>query len=141
MLFKFYRTAIISNYSVQAYVDEDYQDDITCTIDEDGHVLEVPSEEAWIHYVFHKNDGYMVAININPFRDKGKLDMQREERLERQRMQFLLLHYHKKNKEFIQRYKLSSIKYKFNWKKLYYKFTHSNVETLEIGRASCRERV
>jgi hypothetical protein len=43
----------------------------------------------------------MVAININPFRDKGKLDMQREERLERQRMQFLLLHYHKKNKEFI----------------------------------------
>lgn len=101
MLFKFYRTAIISNYSVQAYVDEDYQDDITCTIDEDGHVLEVPSEEAWIHYVFHKNDGYMVAININPFRDKGKLDMQREERLERQRMQFLLLHYHKKNKEFI----------------------------------------
>lgn len=73
----------------------------------------------------------MVAININPFRDKGKLDMQREERLERQRMQFLLLHYHKKNKEFIQRYKLSSIKYKFNWKKLYYKFTHSNVETLE----------
>lgn len=121
---------LISNYSVQAYVDEDYQDDITCTIDEDGHVLEVPSEEAWIHYVFHKNDGYMAAININPFRDKGKLDMQREERLERQRMQFLLLHYHKKNREFIQGYKLSSIKYKFNWKKLYYKFTHSKVETL-----------
>jgi len=114
---------LISNYSIQAYVDADYSDEETYTLNIDGTLKDTPSGQTWIHYVFHKNDGYMAPININPFRDNGKLDMLKEETLQRQRMEFLMLHYDKENKEFIRDYKLSRIKYKFNWKKMYYKFS------------------
>lgn len=120
---------LISNYSIQAYVDEDYIADTTCKLNTDGSLRENQSNEnAWIHYVFHKNDGYMSPININPFRDNGKIDMSKEEKLQRQRMEFLLLHYHKKKKEFIQGYELSKIIYWFDWQKLYYKFSRIDVD-------------
>ena len=100
---------LVSNYSVQAYIDADYLNDTTCKIDVKGQLSDKPSDMPWIHYIFHKNDGYMSAINISPYRYCGKLDMFREEQLERQRMQFLLLHFHKSNKDFIQGYSLSKI--------------------------------
>lgn len=120
---------LISNYSVQAYVDEDYITDTTCNLNTDGSLSENQSNgNAWIHFVFHKNDGYMSPININPFRDNGKIDMLKEEKLQRQRMEFLLLHYHKKKKEFIQGYTLSKIIYRFDWQKLYNKFSKIDVD-------------
>ena len=120
---------LISNYSVQAYVDEDYITDTTCKLNTDGSLSENQSNgNAWIHFVFHKNDGYMSPININPFRDNGKIDMLKEEKLQRQRMEFLLLHYHKKKKEFIQGYTLSKIIYRFDWQKLYNKFSKIDVD-------------
>ena len=48
------------------------------------------SSLAWINGLFHKNDGYMCPIVLNPFRDKGKVDMNREMRLTQQRMEALL---------------------------------------------------
>jgi len=114
---------LISNYSIQAYVDADYSDEETYTLNKKGTLNDTPSGKTWIHYVFHKNDGYMAPININPFRDNGKLDMLKEETLQRQRMEFLMLHYDKENKEFIRDYKLSRIEYRFDWKKMYYKFS------------------
>ncbi len=124
---------LISNYSIQAYVDADYSDEETYTLNEDGTLQDTPSGKTWIHYVFHKNDGYMAPININPFRDNGKLDMMKEEKLQRQRMEFLMLHYDKEKKEFISGYKLSRIEYQFDWEKLYYKFKsgHVKVNTYE----------
>ena len=118
---------LISNYSIQAYVDADYSDEETYTLNDDGTLKDTPSGETWIHYVFHKNDGYMAPVNINLFRDKGKLDMLKEETLQRQRMEFLLLHYDKENKEFIRDYKLSRIEYQFDWEKLYHKFQTADV--------------
>lgn len=118
---------LISNYSVQAYIDEDYSTNKTYKLNKNGTLRTDDSNEAWIHYIFHKNDGYMSAININPFRDNGTIDMLKEEKLQRQRMELLLLHYHKKDKEFIYGYELANIKYKFDWKKLYYKFTRLDV--------------
>ena len=119
---------LISNYSVQAYVDEDYFADTTSELNTDGSLRENKhNENAWIHYVFHKNDGYMSPININPFRDNGKIDMSKEEKLQRQRMEFLLIHYHKKKKEFIHGYELSKIVYWFDWQKLYYRFSRIDV--------------
>lgn len=122
---------LISNYSVQAYVDEDYIADATYKLNKDGSLRENESKEnAWIHYVFHKNDGYMSPININPFRDNGKIDMSKEEKLQRQRMEFLLLHYHKNKKEFIHGYELSKIIYWFDWQKLYCKFSSVDIGNL-----------
>jgi hypothetical protein len=119
---------LASNFSIQAYIDADYADDEIYKLNADGTWIDASSDEAWIHYVFHKNDGYMAPININPFRNKGNLDMLKEEKLERQRMEFLLLHYHKEKKAFIRGYELSRIEYKFDWKKMYYKFTRIDVK-------------
>ena len=129
---------LVSNYSVQAYIDDDYESDKTYKLNKDGTLFNDDSNYAWIHYIFHKNDGYMSAININPYRDKGVIDMLKEERLQRQRMELLLLHYHKKNQEFISGYKLSNIKYKFDWKKLYNKF--SRVDVGEVYPESFKEK-
>lgn len=113
--------ALISNYSVQSYIEADYASEETYRILDDGTLSEQTTGKVWLHSVFHKNDGYLTAININPFRDKGIIDMLREEKLERQRMQALLLHFYNQDKDFIKGYKLSRIEYKFNWKSLYNK--------------------
>lgn len=112
---------LISNYSIQSYIEADYADEVTYNIIEKGTLSSKKSGQVWLHSVFHKNDGYLTAININPFRDKGVIDMFREEKLERQRMQALLLHFHNESKDFIKGYNLSRIEYKFNWKSLYNK--------------------
>lgn len=112
---------LISNYSVQSYIEADYADEVTYNIIKKGSLSNKKSGQVWLHSVFHKNDGYLTAININPFRDKGVIDMFREEKLERQRMQALLLHFHNESKDFIKGYRLSRIEYKFNWKSLYNK--------------------
>lgn len=112
---------LISNYSVQSYIEADYANEETYKILDNGTLSEEAIGEVWLHSVFHKNDGYLSAININPFRDKGVIDMFREEKLARQRMQALLLHFYNQDKDFIKGYKLSRIEYKFNWKSLYNK--------------------
>ena len=111
---------LISNYSVQSYIEADYASEETYRILDDGTLSKQTTGKVWLHSVFHKNDGYLTAININPFRDKGIIDMFREEKLERQRMQ-ALLHFYNQDKDFIKGYKLSRIEYKFNWKSLYNK--------------------
>lgn len=121
---------LISNYSIQSYIEADYADEVTYNIIEKGTLSSKKSGQVWLHSVFHKNDGYLTAININPFRDKGVIDMFREEKLEKQRMQALLFHFYKKSKDFIKDYKLSRIEYKFNWESLYDKFKKNKAEVL-----------
>lgn len=122
---------LISNYSIQSYIEADYADEVTYNIIEKGTLSSKKSGQVWLHSVFHKNDGYLTAININPFRDKGVIDMFREEKLERQRMQALLLHFHNESKDFIKGYNLSRIEYKFNWKSLYNKLRENLTRKLK----------
>lgn len=121
---------LISNYSVQSYIEADYASEETYNILDNGTLSKVATGKVWLHSVFHKNDGYLTAININPFRDKGVIDMLREEKLERQRMQALLLHFQNESKDFIKGYNLSRIEYKYNWESLYDKFKKNKSEVL-----------
>ncbi|MDE7111273.1 MAG: ATP-binding protein [Muribaculaceae bacterium] len=43
-------------------------------------------DEHWLHYVFHKNDGYQTPLSLHPFRDKGNIDINRERELSKQRV-------------------------------------------------------
>lgn len=121
---------LISNYSIQSYIESDYASEKSYRILDDGTLSEEAIGKVWLHSVFHKNDGYLSGININPFRDKGVIDMFREEKLERQRMQALLLHFHNESKDFIKGYNLSRIEYKFNWESLYDKFKKNKSKVL-----------
>ena len=105
--------SIVVNYSMQAYVEQDYQDEDTEWQD-DKPMSPHLAEDAWINGLFHKNDGYMCPIVLNPYRDKGKVDMNREMRLTQQRMEALLIYYKRQGVDYIDGYSLSTIKYTFN---------------------------
>ena len=104
---------IVVNHSMQAYAEQDYQDEKTGWQDKKA-VSPHSSSLAWINGLFHKNDGYMCPIVLNPFRDKGKVDMNREMRLTQQRMEALLIYYKRQGVDYIDGYSLNTIKYTFN---------------------------
>lgn len=104
---------VVVNYSMQAYVEQDFQDEKT-DWGEGNPYSPHSAEESWINGLFHKNDGYMCPIVLNPYRDKGKVDMNREMRLAQQRLESLLIYYKQKGKDYIDGYSLNTIKYAFN---------------------------
>ncbi|OAV74618.1 putative ATP-binding protein involved in virulence [Bacteroidales bacterium Barb7] len=84
--------SIVVNYSIQAYISNDYDDNNTGL--------------SWIDYLFHKNDGYTVPLVFNPKRDDGTVDMDTEYGLSIQRLSALLI----KNHDFVDGYVFDSIK-------------------------------
>lgn len=48
--------------------------------------LETKDRVIWIDELFHKNDSYQTPVVLNPMRENDSIDIQREERLCRQRM-------------------------------------------------------
>ena len=72
---------LVSNYSHYAYNTLDYKKEWKETGNEDND-----DEKCWLHYIFHKNDGYVAPITLHPFRFKGNLDVNREADLSKQRL-------------------------------------------------------
>lgn len=110
-LMKRFFYSIVTNYSIQAYTAEDYKNEETCQITKEGKFTENKEIGIWISSLFHKNDGYLTAINLNPFRSNGKIDMVIETRLVRQRMAALLLYSREKEQQLIEGYKYGKIEY------------------------------
>jgi len=104
--------SIVVNYSMQAYVAQDYQEEKTKWMDNEP-LSSHRAEDAWINSLFHKNDGYMCPIVLNPYRDRGKFDINREMRLTQQRMAALLIYYKRQGIDYIDGYSLHTIKYSF----------------------------
>lgn len=82
---------IVINYSLYAYNYRDYIYEQTC--DEKIAALrnqmeDVPNEEDyfWLKGVFHKNDGYQTPIVVNPMRQNGYINAQKENHLGKQNL-------------------------------------------------------
>lgn len=69
----------ISNYSIYAYNSEEFKRENN------------NSNECWINGVFHKNDGYQTPIVLNPWRDRGCVDVNKERNLMKDRLISLFL--------------------------------------------------
>lgn len=69
----------ISNYSIYAYNSEEFKRE------------NFNSNECWINGVFHKNDGYQTPIVLNPWRDRGCIDINKERNLMKDRLISLFL--------------------------------------------------
>lgn len=103
---------IVINYSPHAYLEANYQKQ-----------FQKPwTNRAWIASLFHKNDGYKAPLTITPYRDRGVLDMQRENYLNRARLAALLIYYSKMGASFISDYKLNRIDYVIDAHRLFNKF-------------------
>lgn len=78
---------IATNYSMQAYITDDYSGEkIQFWNEEERKWKESHETKSWIDGVFHKNDGYMSPVVLNPYREEGKIDMAKEERLTTNRL-------------------------------------------------------
>lgn len=108
---------IVTNYSLQAFNANDYKrerclllkdvlDDTMAETQAEGHV--------WMDSLFHKNDGYMTPIVLNPYRDEGVFDLNKEHHLTLYRLSAILIYAQKHYRRFMEDYDLDNILYKFD---------------------------
>ena len=117
---------IVTNYSLQSLVSSDYQDEVSLAPDRGGVFSPEQEGTVWISHLYHKNDGYLTPIVLNPFRDRdGNIDMATEYRLTVYRLSALLLYY-RKRKGFFDDYQLNDITYVFSPQVVYDKFEKDN---------------
>ena len=72
---------IVSNYSHYAYNTKDF-----CGEWQENMTVDEESEKCWLHYLFHKNDGYLTPMTIHPYRYEGNIEVNREANLAIQRL-------------------------------------------------------
>ena len=120
---------ITSNYSMQSFVDNNYKRQVYRYIDDidikKGNYRESyknsdsnkefdgnePLIKSWISPIFHKNDGYIRSIVLNPYRDEGRIDLSNEYELSKDRFCSLLIYSSfKANVFFFKPYKYIKIK-------------------------------
>lgn len=106
---KFFYT-IVANYSIQAFISSDYESE-EC---EDMSPF-YSEKKTWIDKIFYKNDGYTTPIVLNPYRENGSIYMDREKKLNTDRVGILFYFLKKKkNKDFLDGYEFARMGYKFN---------------------------
>lgn len=127
---------VATNYSMLGFQSADYDDEDSLEWDENIYVTTsdglyiVTSDDKyvtvadwiekknWLDGVFHKNDGYMCPIVLNPFRDDGKINMDTEAALTVNRLSALLISERMDKHPLIEEYYLDYISY--NRKKDFY---------------------
>lgn len=75
---------IATNYSIQSFIAQDYSD-------EDIYTSNATNPGIWLNNLFHKNDGYMTPIVLNPYRDDGWINMNTESHLTKARLAALFI--------------------------------------------------
>lgn len=113
---------IVNNYSLHSYNAEDYMsesDDLS---------------DIWINKLFHKNDGYLTPIVLNPFRDNGVIDMTTELHLTNQRLAAIFVYDH----NFFEPYNFLKLTFSFNPQYVVDKYYYIQVD--KNGRKSKRKK-
>ncbi|RZK26782.1 MAG: hypothetical protein EOO43_01765, partial [Flavobacterium sp.] len=112
---------IVTNYSFQSLISKDFQDDVAKDFT-NGKTIGFGSNGNWLDSLFRKNDGYMTPIVLNPYREDGKIDLNREYILTQSRMSALLIEARERKKELLADYSLNNIHYTANIEHFLYKF-------------------
>ena len=114
---------VVSNYSLQSFIASNYKCDLfvhNLNTHEDDNPENVNSygyrwnekrdkndskEKIWINSVFHKNDGYIRSLCLNPYRNNGVINAAQELELSKERLVALVI----KDKRLDARYSLKRI--------------------------------
>ena len=104
---------LVMNYSMQSYVAQDYVGEEAKSGTSSRHKT-WSVKDVWINALFHKNDGYMCPININPYRNNGTIDVNKEMRLTRGRIAALLQYFKFRGEHLIDGYQLWNVVYTYN---------------------------
>jgi predicted ATPase len=119
---KMFFYSIVTNYSLQSFIDFDYKTERSTHFQANG-ASGIDSSAIWINSLFHKNDGYITPIVLNPFRDNGTIDLRKEYHLTNSRLSSILIESLHNKRQFIDGYQLHNIEYKFERDILFKKFT------------------
>jgi len=143
--------SIVSNYSMQSFIDNNYlrkiyfhadKNDISQKINDEkfsDYDCLSSNEVSWISPIFHKNDGYIRSIVLNPYRNNGKINLSNEFELSKDRTASLFLSIDTVDipqRHFFRPYKFSHLLIKKNTKKIenyLFDFFHEN-ETFDLKR-------
>lgn len=120
-----YFYTIATNYSMQSYIANDYADESIMVWNKKKKKWENEFfATSWIDGIFHKNDGYMSPIVLNPYRHEGNIDMAKEEWLTTNRLCSILWETKDlpEKEQLIEGYKLAELKYDFYNQPLMKKF-------------------
>lgn len=88
------------NYSIYSFNTNDY------ACNEDPQINGI-----WLDSLFHKNDGYLSPICLNPFRELGNIDINKENSLALKRLSAFALFFESRNQNFIPGYRPVEIEY------------------------------
>lgn len=77
---------IVSNYSLYAYNIKDFREEWSDKVQNKEE-----SWKCWLHYLFHKNDGYRTPMTLHPYRYEGNIDVNTETALTMQRLMALYI--------------------------------------------------
>lgn len=81
---------VATNYSIQSFIAQDYSQETAISMADDKPEKTI-HPGSWLNNLFHKNDGYLSPVVLNPYRDNGWLDMGNEEHLTTSRLAALLI--------------------------------------------------
>lgn len=136
---KFFYT-IATNYSMLGFLALDYSEEESLTYklpygkedtEENQHLKQWCYAQNWIGSLFHKNDGYMCPIVLNPYRDGGQLDMNNEAGLTINRLASLLINDGDEG-GLLENYRLDELVYRMD-KDFYLTFEKGETEELDQG--------
>lgn len=130
---------VATNYSMLGFQSSDYDDEDSLEWSDEIYVIDEKSgafvtcdgkfvvskgwveKKNWLKGIFHKNDGYMCPIVLNPFRDGGRINMDTEAALTVNRLSALLVSERMDKHPLIDDYCLDYISYHRN-KDFYLRF-------------------
>ena len=130
---KFFYT-IATNYSIQSFVASDYAHEQTFTYnpelgpENNKGDYDFKHTGSWLNNLFHKNDGYLTPIVLNPYRTDGWINMTNEEHLTVTRLTAILMD-EQLGKHFLDGYTLDKIHFRIHPRTLQEKFL--DIKTLE----------
>lgn len=105
---------IVTNYSVQSFICTDFKEEQTYKVGLNGEA-QLKDEAPWMSSLFHKNDGYLTPIVLNPYRDDdGNMNMATERDLTISRLTSILVFFKEHNTDFLEGYRLHDIKYEYD---------------------------
>lgn len=140
---------IVSNYSMQSFISSNYacdtnvynidehRDDVSENVNSFGRPWDDnrdgkndSKEKIWLNSIFHKNDGYVRSITLNPYRDNGVINMEKEKKLAKYRLIALLIDGEKSKTNIFRDYALDRITFSLDEDFLKRKFPKYSIEKL-----------
>lgn len=116
---------ISSNYSLNAYATHNEMEQYNIR-----HKLAV--ENSWIDGLFHKNDGYAFPIVLNPYRNNGNFNVNKEYNLTTQRLAALLVDYKNTEEQFLPEYNFSDITFIYNESHVSNLYKEQNINIADV---------